>query len=588
MALRARKTSTYLERGLWKEALAAGDDCPLSTRVAAYTFLGLFDQAESIFKAANQDKLPQDQRIMTRFFLATAAIRRSEFKRAEQWQALNRKEKKPSSLGRFYQEQGDLFRDFYTGHLPAALARSATVLPLARKAKDSFALILALDALGHVQARMGRLQAGLALLEEAKTVAQKVGNKNFSETIGLSQLLYRAEFLTDTESFHQLESLWKAGGPENSFAPVSLGLELARQYTLRGRYISAREVLEKVAPLLYRSMNRRQEIVLNLRFAELSFRQGEDFLCRHFVEFARRLLSKEPDQSLSLPLFGLERKIGVPLDLKSWAEINSLHGSARDNNLRFRLGLTSEQNAEDSFHRMLVESDGDSDVLLRQRVLGLAADREELPRGKSCLLLTPKGILVSSKEGMDFVSLKLSSLQWRFLLCFSQQSNWTKSALVRSVWGYHYHPLRHDPLLYGLVHTMRRLLGPTAGRWIVATEQGYDFNGIIIVAAKARSFLNKSGEADKTLPIGKKEEQLPSVLENSSVSIELNPRQWLILKRLQEKRFMGTADCKEDFGVSEVTAFRDLHGLCRLGLVSKMGRARATRYYLVKNMGRPQ
>jgi hypothetical protein len=49
----------------------------------------------------------------------------------------------------------------------------------------------------------------------------------------------------------------------------------------------------------------------------------------------------------------------------------------------------------------------------------------------------------------------------------------SKQDLVETVWGYRcYSPLRHDPMVYSAMSSLRRLLGPFHA-WIRVTEAGY-------------------------------------------------------------------------------------------------------------------
>src|SRR5690606_25293127 len=47
-----------------------------------------------------------------------------------------------------------------------------------------------------------------------------------------------------------------------------------------------------------------------------------------------------------------------------------------------------------------------------------------------------------------------------------------KEDLVKAIWGYAYHPGRHDPLIYSTISRVRSALGDRAD-WLEFTERGY-------------------------------------------------------------------------------------------------------------------
>ena len=58
-----------------------------------------------------------------------------------------------------------------------------------------------------------------------------------------------------------------------------------------------------------------------------------------------------------------------------------------------------------------------------------------------------RSLIMTSPEGVFYQSKALTSHQLRLLQSLAEGSG-QKEKLVQKVWGYTYHPLRHDPMLY--------------------------------------------------------------------------------------------------------------------------------------------
>jgi DNA-binding winged helix-turn-helix (wHTH) protein len=143
----------------------------------------------------------------------------------------------------------------------------------------------------------------------------------------------------------------------------------------------------------------------------------------------------------------------------------------------------------------------------------------------------------------------------------------TKAELVRSVWGYDYHPLRHDPVVYSALASLRKLLGARAS-WIETTEDGYRLT--TGVRAKFQSVGTSAEAGDESLV------EAPSSRQESATL--LNHRQIALVRALKPSDFVTIKTYRKRFGVSDMTALRDLAALQSQGFVVRVGRARATRY----------
>jgi predicted HTH transcriptional regulator len=158
------------------------------------------------------------------------------------------------------------------------------------------------------------------------------------------------------------------------------------------------------------------------------------------------------------------------------------------------------------------------------------------------------------------------------LLTALGQGERSKSDLVRAIWGYSYHPLRHDPLIFQSVSRVRELLGSRA-HWVESTGSGYRLrHDVRLVSLRPE-------EALPAPALDALERSRPRQEEPSRQG-DLNFRQVRILELMRKKRFLAASECAKQFRVTEMTARRDFAALMKTGWVSRTGRARATRYEL--------
>jgi hypothetical protein len=555
--------------------------------VGALSFLGRLEEAEDLFALEAKKKRAVDG-AAARFFLAVGFTRRSEYAKAKALFEANEKEAGSSPLARFFVHQGNVFFHFYTGRLTLCRAAAEEARRAAIAAGDPFARALATDSLGHVQVRLGQIHRGLGYLNEAERLARRVGNQSMSTAIAISRDLYAAEFGLAEDPVAALESRWQRGGPENNYSQANVGLELGRQLTLRGAYAAASAVLEKTAPLIYANQNRRHEIQLNLRLAELAGRRGALFQARHYLWFCRRLLNHEVDSSLELMALGVQAKLAAAEGkhaeeaeaLQRAAQLGDQYPSARDQNLRARRSPGEAiENAEDRVHLVLKAARAGATPEARLAPLLNAGYLAEAslalglnPASPTLAVLPGKlGLLIQREEGLSWKTGPLTSLQRKLLGLFLPHAELSKQAMVEGAWGYRYDAIRHDGMVYAALSALRRALGP-AGVWIQPTENGYRFEAVLAYSGAGRAL----GPAQPALVT-----PAPAPAESA---LDLNHRQLEILDWLKKARFGSVRECQARFGTSEVTALRDLRGLWKRGVVVRVGKARATRYSLASGV----
>ena len=572
VAGRYQRALEALEKG--QAAAQAGNFVSL---IGALSLTGRIAEADAYFRShgRKQSGLPL---VAARFFLATGWARQSEYVRSRELFEENARVAADEPLSQFFVHQGDAFYYFYTGRTRTALAAAEAARAAAIAAKNLFARSLATDGLGLCHVSAGEIHHGLSLLSEAQKLAEKLGNVSFANSSAITQELFRAEFGLDGEkALARLEKRLDSLGTEDSYSASNVALELARQYTLRGRYRDSARVLESAAPRIYSNKNRRHEIQLNLRLAELAGRRGEFFLARHYLWFARRFLHAEADGSFALSALGIERKLAqaegqaeLVADCDRRWEDFAEFSATRDLNLKVRSGKTSpdRENPEDLVHAALWQSREAKEIEEKLRPLlerGYHAEVSltlQMAPGVRSLALVPGGIFHQDADLAQFRPARLSPLQRKLLTALAREGEVNKEKLVQAVWKYSYHPLRHDSMLYAALSGLRKVLGPVVGSWILASENGYRLDARFVASPRQKSVT-------------------PAPSWNEPAAEEgLNHRQIEILEWLRKVRFVSVGECRERFGVSEITALRDLADLTRRNFVLRIGKARATRYTL--------
>ena len=193
-----------------------------------------------------------------------------------------------------------------------------------------------------------------------------------------------------------------------------------------------------------------------------------------------------------------------------------------------------------------------------------------MPPGPNSLAILPKGLLLQNAEGLEWKPEALSSLQHKLCRVLGSGREVSKELLVQKAWGYTYAPLRHDSMIYAALSALRKALG-SAGAWLHPTENGYQLEAKVIWASEKGDNSPQAASAPAAdAPIA------------DDLVARFNHRQIEILEWIRSVRFVSVSDCRKKFGVSEITALRDIDGLRREGYVVRIGKARATRYGLAK------
>lgn len=548
--------------------------------IGALSFLGHTLEAEELYKV---HKLSAHAAAASLFSLGVGITRKSRYKRARRFFKLNQKlhGKNSDPSIAFYAFQGIAFYLFYTGQFFRCEKFATKAFRLAVQAGIPQIKILAQDILAHTLIKTGKISAGLQMFHDAHKLSKSLGNKAFTSAIEVSILLVEAEYGHRPQSIVQeLEACLNDLDAQDNYSKSNVALELARQKFLRGDWQKSDDLLNHQAPVIFAGSNRRQEILLNLRWAKVAFFRGQKMLAWQFLRSAQLRLHDEADKHFTIQILSMEIDIleeqnspDVSEKRKQMMALQESFASGIHRNMLSRRHLipSSQAPQEDPIHEALQKmaaTPQDAFKIVSElgyyswyfKCLPLRRGQNYLIAGlkkDSLVLITQEGIALGKLTG---VSVKILEVL--------RAGAVSKSELVEQVWGYEYHPLRHDNLVYTAMSTLRKAF-TSQQDWIQTLEDGYRIREDL-------EFMNvgKISKAEKPAKAA------PVAVSREIPDVELNFRQIQALEYLQENRFLNTREYKDLFQTTEITASRDLAALNKKGFVVRLGFGRATQYTL--------
>lgn len=579
-------------KGFHSAILSAYDRGEVSSRMeesewilGSLCFQGRTLEAEEIY-VQREGSFDERRHVAGAFYLGMGMTRKSLYARARKLfrTSFEKHRKNPDPRIQFYLYQGLAFYFYFTGEFDRAASWAEKSLRAALRAHHALSEVLAQDLMGHALVQTGKIHQGLDLLGAARKKALRLQHRSFVEAIEVSTLLYKAQFGFESKTI--LEALEKELGllnREDSYSHSSLSLEIARQQTLRGEFAAAGKILDEIAPKIYSSQNRRQEILLNLRWAENSFLQGAETAAWQFVRSAQRCLDQEVDKNFEIQILETELKILENHNPEIFAQkkerlialSRKFSSHANRNRLARRQRVPGNESFiddEDEIHRQLLQLESSPEKALATvfetgyyswlfKVLPIRRGQKYLYIG-----LEKSSLTIFSSQGIAHRRLPALGRQ---LLAALARGPLSKAELVEKVWGYRYHPLRHDAVVYAALSSLRKIMGENAN-WIQTTETGYALNSDVQV--EFYGDVKSPSQNSHRLP-------LPAVLPEFS---DLNYRQIQALEHLKQQAFVNTRTYARLFTTSEITASRDLSLLKNSGHVIKVGFGRATQYALAR------
>ena len=524
--------------------------------IGSLAFLGRLEEAVEVWSLRSKALKPA-QRSRARFALALAYTRISKFKTARKWlrESLDESRELPDVY------QGLAVYHFYLGNFEKAAKNARLALNLAIKLSDSYIHAFAIDLYGHSLVQTGQRSAGLAKLKQARELSN-----GHADPYTPAILNYEAEAgLRASTIVSEIEKQISEIRTEDTYTHANLILELSRQLTLRGQWSRAREALDSVSSLVYAFRNRRQEATLQLRLAELAYRQGDFSNAMHFTQAARRCLNKIADAAYEARVAGLERKIERAQGRTPAAE-PSVEGASMAARISqrargIRRASAGDDPLGDLLDRVSENPSGNASELLKAGYYGLWPEAAGFKAGHSALVILDdlKWVAVS-REGVIACDHSLSSMSYKILRLLARGTV-GKERLVKEAWGYEYDPARHDSMIYAALAALRKAMG-AAGHWIETQDDGWRL-------ANRGQFISFT---DRETPDLAKPTQ-DVVIENG-----LNWRQLKAMARLKPREPWTVPLYKDLFEVSTMTAWRDLDLLAKAGYLTRIGRGRATVY----------
>ena len=553
-------------------------------------FLGRTEECEAFFKS-HQKQLTSEQESYGYFFLAIAWTRRSQYKKARIYLQHNKNLKNQSGKSNeeinFLVAQGISFFLYYLGQFDRSLIWCQKSLRASMTLDNFWMKALALDLLGNNLIQNGHVFEGLQHLQQAIKVSKKMGNNSLAEMIETSLLIYQNEYgVQITTSFQQLEKKCKKLTSKDSFSKANLGLELARQLTLRGSFNEATRVLKEISELIYQSQNRRQEVRFNLRWAELCYLRHELATGLHYIRSGKKSLNYV-DQTYEIQLLGLEIKIlekegsavNLPALKNHLLTLSKKFKSVKNGNILARdydITQLEFENTDDEIHRLILKASQSPlqarKIILETGFFSWLYRFFSLKTNEHYIVLNfePKSITCVDSHSIAHKPSELSSLNYKIITTLAEGFK-TKQELLELIWGYQYDPLRHDSLIYSAFSNLRKILGQHA--WFLeTTEMGYHLKATVL-DHQLKAVVSKDQSVKITEPV------LNHDLE-SYVKLGINSRQIQILQYLEKNPFIAVKKAQEIFTTSEITANRDLRSLFQRKLVVRVGLGRATQYAL--------
>ncbi|HVJ65493.1 MAG TPA: hypothetical protein VM901_09585 [Bdellovibrionota bacterium] len=549
--------------------------------VGALSFLGRSEEALALYRN-HGTPWPARSRAEALFFLCV------NFARAQNWapareafaslRELSREPAHRDSLIRFFYYQAAIFLRSAKSQFLSATVFGRRAFDVAVRHHFLYGKILSADLLGHALIPLDQITEGLKHFRDAEASARAMRASGLSQAIRVSISLYESHYgrrHTAQEMIAELEAQIRTLSLKDSYSLINLHLELARAFTLAGDYRGAEDTLREVFELIYRFNNPRQETIYKLRLAELEYRRGNFHAALERVLDIKRWSGVTKNPSLWAQTLGMEIKVQKSLGLGALAETTQRQlrelGPRFPSRVHQRIVARADGHAAtasvSSADRIaaLLAPDMDPEQILRSGYHGLLATRLGFEAGCERLLwgLSGDSLTVFAREGVLHID-RVRSQKSRQILEALSRGSLSKADLVRKVWGYEYHPLRHDPVLYAAIAQTRKLLG-VAGDWIENHENTYALKSSVLITA------HRTRPAPAT-------PRAAAILRTQDADENLNHRQILFLRHLTEGDFVSVQAYQRRYRVARNTATRDLRAMEYRNLLVAVGKGPARRY----------
>lgn len=541
---------------------AAPSPSDMPEAIGALALSGRLDEARSAFSGFVRESPDVEARTRARFFLVAGFCHAGQQAQAMRMVRASLADL-PHTTGRtrFWIWQGLALARYFEGRFDRARAAGRRALSTAMQASFSYARVLSLDLLAHILAHRGEVHAGLRLLSQAASLAQRLGYRDNEVTLRTSAVVLEAEYLVvDVETaIERVESA--VATPEVSYFTRRNGLiVLATLCAVRGDAARATSALDEARKIALPGSDRRGKTRWFIaRALATAVARGSE-AARSLFEEARAAADGQLPLLAELGFveaffYGSdELRKRMPAIAKQTrlarAELAADHIAGRR--------LPDPAATEDGFARaLLMATTGTTEhrlgLLIEKRCLGLIPRAMDLEPWRRLILFD--GHLIGEEHGTVVAGPAPSGPSRRVLLALGGGYR-SRPALANEVWGLgRYDPVRHSAVINTAMSRLRSAL-PTA-EWVVTDDDGYHLAaGVELVALGAEVVATESVPP----PPGEDEP---------------------IVEKLRRDGPCSTADIASALKVSASSALRILRRMTEDGRIERTGSGRATRYRLV-------
>jgi hypothetical protein len=568
------------------DAPASVADVDVAFAVGALTFLGRVEDARACFEGWRRTS-PNDPRTLaaSRFFLGLAYARAGDFARSHDQLAADalRRVRVTDPWAAAFVYQGLACHRYFTGRYRAAARHALRALKSAHAAGLAYAKMLSTDLRGHALVQLGHYHAGTALLEQAKSHAERLGFDLNAHAIECSLAVYAAEFKIGPEAVGGLLGLLGRSA-HDSYSRRQVQTQLAIQYALRGRGSEARASLGQADEDALRLDGRRAKVVsLLARLYVTRFSRGPRACAKLLDETAA--LTDRGDVAFRAELLAFQAYVGRALgdadrtaraldDLRHFTKSAEHHLAAAA--LEPYAPERAPAFAEDEVTPVLrAAAEHDARPISRWLALGVLGPIPEalgLEPGRRVIVLASENAVLIEDHGDLWA--RPSPPRWLSPLLRLLARGASKEQIVAELWGLRrYHPERHDSLVRTTIHRLRAFLDPR-GDWVIVTPTGYGLDAAVHFAGAApQSAILDVSLADDD-PLDSMPAPARSPVPRSRARRTVDD---LVLERVAAGA-VSVPEIVEALAQSESTVLRALRRLVAAKKVVKRGAARATRY----------
>ena len=550
--------------------------------IGALVFTGKTEEAEVYFEKW-QSKYSNDEKVLILFFLSVGFIRSSNFKKSRFYlgQAFSYRHQLKEKSSKVFLFQVFGFYAYFICRYKKATYWAQKAWRFSLLFDSDFGQIISCDLLAHALIETGEIEKGFVQLENASKVATRFGQGALVTSLEVAKLCYKAALGLKTKNILGLlqKKYIQIGTTKDTYSKTNLGLEIVRQFILKGEVNKAFQTLKEIQPEVFKFGHRRQKSTWYFRLAYMEHIKGEDAAAIGFLKSAYKEIDETSDLSHKLQILGLQLQIQTPylepdektIRQNEISELSYRVGSALA--LKYlQRSLNKIELTEDSLGTLIdqtkIQNQSTLETTLKITELGyyqLLRQYLVQPKKRHLFMeVLPGALLVFSNGEVELFHKSITPLLQRTLLLLKKGPQ-SKKEFIEGLWGYQYDPLRHDQLVHATLTRLRKSLGKYS-EWI------RNENDLITL------------ESDIGVGVFEHSQIVPAhapILENQNeTSLRLNYRQIKILSELRKSETLSIRDCMIFFKATKITVNRDLKLLLRQNLITQSGQGKSTRYHL--------